>query len=216
VYAAEIMCVLIGAKPIGMIQYTSSSDDETVYPLVQELCEHIVRFRVALGDQFPVDYAVYKYTSAQGEDFESLIVYRKEFSSLLGALRPEGDVAQALHILPFPRGHESPIQRKQDLEEQLFLSYWNGKVLGYPDHMIKVYIRDFKTELSQDDKNRMLRKGETGWKRYLDESGLVPVEIKRGLADSVSSDFWESLPSNIAAANAQHVSDTATCQAPPN
>jgi len=197
VYAAEIACVLSGAKPIGMIQFTSPSDDETVYPLVRELCEHIVAFKALHGEAFPIDWKVFKYTYPEtGADHETLIIYRSNRKDLVRALRPEGEVAQALHILPFPR-NSNENDRIEDLKEQLFLSYWNGKVLGYPDNMIEVYIREFKSDLAANLRAEQIIKARDAVTIFFKESNISPITIKNGLDVPVTESFWESLPSVV-------------------
>jgi len=198
IYAAEIACVLKGTKPVAMVQITSPSEDQTVYPFVRELCEHIVTMRAMLGpEQFPVDWRVFKYTyPATGVDHETLMVYRTTRVNLLNAMRPDGDVAQALHILPFPTNDDAQ-QREKDLREQLFLSYWNGKMLGYPDNMIEVYIRDFNTELPQAARNEEIQRGRTAVDAFFRASGLSPVVMREGLDEAVDSNFWETLPSVV-------------------
>mmetsp|Transcript_20522 Transcript_20522/g.33114 ORF Transcript_20522/g.33114 Transcript_20522/m.33114 type:complete len:320 (-) Transcript_20522:73-1032(-) len=197
VYAAEIACVLLGAKPIGMVQFTSPSDDETVYPLVDELCQHIVAFQALAteANPFPVDWEVFKYTYPEtGADHETLIVYQKKRRYLVDALRPRGNVAQALHILPFPRNSNEE-DRVSDLKEQLFLSYWNGKVLGYPDNMIEVYIQGFNTDLGVADRSEQIYRGKQAVLKLFAEPDFEPVTIGMGLDPPVDPRFWNSLPS---------------------
>jgi len=210
VYAAEILCVLSGAKPIAMVQYTSPSDDETVYPFVSELCEHIIAHSALLGEAFPVDWKIFRYVHPPtGADHETLIIFRKEHENLVDALRPEGNVAQALHILPFPR-NDHP-DRERDLKEQLFLSYWNGVVLGYPPHIIEVYIRNFNTELNQEARREQMIHGKAAVEKFFEENGIEKVTIGKGIAQPVAEEFYDTLPV-VASVRASLGSEANTCK----
>lgn len=76
VYAAELLCVLLAAKPVAMVQYSSSTDHQwkvcllhrtalwypqriyiLQFPLVSEITSAIARLKIALPeDALPVDY----------------------------------------------------------------------------------------------------------------------------------------------------------------
>lgn len=106
IYAAEILCVLLGSKPVAMIQLSSPSEHQWKFPLVTELAKAVVETTDlynlvgnASSSSFPVDYAVFTY----GED-ETLVLYRKNRRYLMETLLPRF-TAQALHPMPFPSHH---------------------------------------------------------------------------------------------------------------
>lgn len=201
VYAAEIVCVLMGYKPVAMVQYTSPSDDQTVYPLVRQLCDHIVALGELLGDAFPVRWRVFKFLEkATGLVHESLILYRSNRKNLVDALIPRGDVAQALHILPFLAGAEN---RTRVLEEQIYNSYWNGMVLGYPPNMVEAYITSFHSDLVYASRIEQLRRSQRDFEAFKAEQNFETVQIGKGLDVPVDDFFWESFRAAYGPALAQ-------------
>lgn len=146
VYAAEIFCVLLGAKPVSMIQYSSASDMQWKFPLVREILRGISIGTKAFPD-FDVGMSKFKYFND-----ESLIIYRSSRRYLAYSLRPFGQ-AQALHPAPYP----DLKTQQHDWTQQIYNSWWNGYVLGYPLRFVDSYCETFHNGLSLEDKrNAML------------------------------------------------------------
>jgi hypothetical protein len=101
---------------------------------------------------FPGADAISYQINTYGTD-QTLLFYRKSSQSLLHLLLPN-QTAQALHIVPYPAeaAGGSPEEMKQLLKQQIFNSWWNGYVLGYPEHMIDSYCHNFHSDLSQNEK----------------------------------------------------------------
>ncbi|GAB5363518.1 hypothetical protein AAMO2058_000890000 [Amorphochlora amoebiformis] len=195
IYMAELLCVLRGSKPIAMVQFTSPSDEETKYPFIEELCTHIAATRVLMGDEFPVNWKIFKYSTPDtGEKHETLIVYRTEREELLDAFLPGGRVAQALHILPFPRTDHL----QDDQRAQIYNSYWNGVVLGYPESMINIYIRDFKNDLPQEIRIEESTRARKDVETYFQANRMEATRIEEGLLVPVNRSFYASLPTVMA------------------
>lgn len=82
VYAGELMCLLAGGKPLVMVQYTSPSDHQWKFPLVQKLTRGIVAAKEVLGDRLDIGYTVFSYGSE-----ETLVLYRSSRKHLMESLR---------------------------------------------------------------------------------------------------------------------------------
>lgn len=179
IYAAELICVLIGAKPMTMIQYTSSSDHQWKFPLVRELTESIVLGRSMfplLADEVDMQFNTYQVQS------ETLIIYRTKHRNLLHLLLPN-NTAQALHIVPFPAEAPEGDNKRMDkiLREQIYNSYWNGYLLGYPVRFIESYLRTFHTKLSQEGIIQEIRRAQNDVSAYFGKNkNLQRQEIRIG------------------------------------
>lgn len=145
VYAAELLCVLLGSKPVAMVQLSSPSEHQWKFPLVAALARAVVEsvdLHRAAADaanaSLPVDYAVFTF----GED-ETLVVYRAHRRYLMEALRPRF-TAQALHPMPFPSHHRHDADAlRRAHREQLYNAAWNGLALGYPAYFVRAYVDGF-------------------------------------------------------------------------
>ena len=101
---------------------------------------------------FPGADSISYQINTYGAD-QTLLFYRNSSQTLLNLLLPN-KTAQALHIVPYPSeaAGQPPEVMKKLLKEQIFNSWWNGYVLGYPEHMIDSYCHNFHSDLSQIEK----------------------------------------------------------------
>ena len=190
VYAAEIICVLIGSKPIVMIQVSSSSDHQCKFPLVTFLAHKIIE-STKRYPEFPLGYFKSSYRSD-----ETLVIYNKRQAQHANMLLPYRQ-AQALHIVPYPEGNPTDhVDNDPVLRAQIYNSWWNGYLLGYPERFVDSYCRDFHSELSAFDKLQMMRSAKKDVVGSLLESNLTVAAIHLGLNDDVGERFWKSLPAS--------------------
>jgi hypothetical protein len=100
-----------------------------------------------------ISYQINSYGTDQ-----TLLFSRKTTSQSLVHLLLPNQTAQALHIVPYPSeaiegsSESNGKSLKEILKQQIFNSWWNGYVLGYPEHMIDSYCHNFHSELSQMEK----------------------------------------------------------------
>ena len=183
VYAAEIICVLIGSKPIVMIQVSSSSDHQLKFPLVKFLSHRIVNSVKQIPD-FPLGY----FKSIYHSD-ETLVIFNKKQALLAELLVPYRQ-AQALHIAPYP---DDPADNDRIFEIQIYNSWWNGFVLGYPERFIDSYCLDFHNEISTIERGRLMRNAKSDILSVFSEYNLTAAPIQIGLNEDVGFAFWQSL-----------------------
>ena len=187
IYAAEIVCVLIGSKPIVMIQVSSSSDHQLKFPLVAFLAQKII-ILVKQNPDFPLGYFKSSYRSE-----ETLVIYHKNQSQHADLLLPYRQ-AQALHIVPYPEESPAdPLDNDPILKAQIYNSWWNGYILGYPERFIDSYCRDFHSKVGADDKTQLMKSAKADVIEILAGNNLTVAEICLGLNADVGGDFWMSL-----------------------
>ena len=177
VYTTEVVCVLLGAKPVAMVQFTSKTDQQLKFPLVQELTTSIM-IRKETDPDFPIDYRIHKYFSD-----ETVIIFRKSRNYLANSLRPLHQ-AQALHIVPYP-GSDA-LLNVQEWKEQIYNSWWNGFVLGYPEHFIDTYCISFHNDLTNDEKLEQMQMANRDVKAYFAANKFERVTIKLGLDQALN------------------------------
>ena len=99
--------------------------------------------------------------------------------------------AQALHIAPYPDSNESdPIKTRQVYREQIYNSWWNGYLLGYPEHFIDSYCFTFYNEqMSLEEKQEQVRLAKRDTKAYFKTMNLKAVTIGIGLDESKFDEF---------------------------
>jgi hypothetical protein len=173
VYAAEIICFLMGAKPVVMIQYTSVKDHQTKFPYVRELSNTIIA-AVEANSSNEIDYRIHSYY----ED-DTLILFRKNKEYLVDSLLPHKQ-AQALHIAPYP-DRDNPSLHHQQYKDQIFNSWWNGYILGYPEYFIDIYCKEFDNSLSLEEKEKEISRAKFIIRKYLIDNNLQAPRIKLGL-----------------------------------
>lgn len=179
VYAAEFVCVLIGSKPAVMIQYDSSSDEQWKFPLMNELTNNLMKIIIEHNVTSPNTYPLH-YRTTYYKEAGTLIVYRKSREYLVDALRPFGNVVQALHPMPYP-DNTSEDKLQKDYKEQIYNAWWNGYILGYPQRFIDSYCLDFHNPLSRDDKTIVIEQAKIDVKKYFNIINKQNVVIKSGL-----------------------------------
>ena len=186
VYAAELVCVFMGAKQISMVQYDSPNELQWKFPLVHDI---IKRLAIALQQrpQLDLHLSITKY-----RENRSLILSRRTNAQLVELLRPLGQ-AQALHIVPFP---DEP---NFDYKQQIFNSYWNGLILGYPVPFIQSYCLSLTNELSDDDieseGNRAQQAATDYFRRIVEEGPSNSWPHPIGLAEAnpdILEDYMEA------------------------
>ena len=180
VYAAEILCLLIGSKPATMIQFTSTTDHQWKFPLVTELSQAIIYAKTLMGDKFDIDYRIHEYRES-----ETLIFYRRHRSYLVDYLLPVNQ-SQALHPMPYPDS-DNPAP---DWEKQIYNSWWNGYVLGYPSRFVDSYCESFHNGLELENKKIQINKAKNDVKKHFIHHKKEAVEIKYGLDKPVLDEFW--------------------------
>lgn len=183
VYAAEILCVLLGAKPLTMIQYESSSDMQWKFPLVNDLSSNIISFKALLGSEFEFDYRINIY-----KDAETLIIYRKTREYLVNSLIPFNQ-SQALHPMPYPN-NDNPLP---DWKLQIYNAWWNGYVLGYPERFIDSYCQSFHNGLDLELKNIEIKNAKKDVKRFFKEINKKIVGINFDTDPSISEEYLKLL-----------------------
>ena len=117
----------------------------------------------SLSSEVDVQYNTYQITS------ETAIIYRTKERDFLNLLVPN-NTAQALHIVPFPSEARDDDAAKMDeiLREQIYNSYWNGFLLGYPVRFVESYLRSFHTNLSQEGIAQEMHRAQRDVQRYFD------------------------------------------------
>lgn len=168
VYAAEILCVLLGSKPVTMVQLSSPSEHQWKFPLVTELSRAIIEtasvynllheeqqgskeeHKASANGTFSIGHAVFTH----GDD-ETLVLFRKSRQYLAENLLPRF-TAQALHPMPYPNQHNhNPEALRQAYHDQLYNAAWNGFTLGYPAFFVRSYVENFHDNEISDVQERM-------------------------------------------------------------
>jgi len=82
-------------------------------------------------------------------------------------------------------------QEQADLEwawsRQIFYAWWNGFVLGYPEHFINSYCESFHNGLDVDEKRRWSNIAKQQVERYFSRANLTRPVIKRGSTQPISA-----------------------------
>jgi hypothetical protein len=162
VYAAELVCLLHGLKPVVMIQYDTPTEAQYRHPLVRSLV------RAILGSS-KVSHKVLTYRNDK-----TLLLFHPDHRELALSLMPFGQ-AQALHPVPYPNYNGPKDQLLKDEEGQVYNSAWNGYVLGYPQHMIDAYCDDFHNDLSIEHKRRITKEANKDVHEYFGNNGISRV-----------------------------------------
>lgn len=166
-YAGEFLCVLIGSKPIVLMQYTTPSEHQWKFPLVQELSQQLVAMHAAWRDSetFPFRWAVFKYFND-----ETLVVYHRDAAIRVHALLPVNQT-QALHPAPYePPAGASERQREDFHREQIYNAAWNGLMLGYPSFFVLRYCEEFHNPLDVVLKEEEYQKALRDYQNFLKQS----------------------------------------------
>ena len=187
IYLAEVVCLLIGSKPVTMIQYSSSSDHQWKFPLTYYVTQHIITFANSVPN-FEIDYRINRYGNE-----ETLVLYHKNHEDLAAALLPLNQ-AQALHIVPYPENLSADGNRNI-YEAQVYNSWWNGHLLGYPESFIDQYCLSLQSNISRAEKELQIEKARDDWTVHA--KNLKPVQIRQGLNPPVISDFWDTLHTSM-------------------
>jgi hypothetical protein len=113
-----------------------------------------------------------------------MIVYRKNKEYLVDSLLPKYQ-AQALHIAPYPREAENgnKSEKLKVLEDQIYNSWWNGYVLGYPEFFIDSYCENFHTTLSKQQINEQVKVAKNAVYKYFSNNSYARYEISLGNGD---------------------------------
>lgn len=87
----------------------------------------------------------------------------------------------SLQIVPYPSEAGSNTTRnKEVLLEQIYNSWHNGYVLGYPEQFVDAYCRNFHSDLHQDEKERYAEMSKARIKMQLQEKNLQIKPIAMG------------------------------------
>ena len=91
---------------------------------------------------------------------------------MLHLLRPN-QTAQALHIVPFPseagEGEGNAVKMNIILREQIYNSWWNGYLLGYPVRFVDSYLRSFHTKLSAEGIGQEIQRAQRDVEKYFQQ-----------------------------------------------
>ena len=156
---------------------------------------------------FDINFHVNKY-----HNDESLILYRKHRRHLADSLKPFHRQAQALHIVPYPNHYATDEKAEEEEnndsyeggrktkkreeyyikkanEEQIYNSWWNGYVLGYPEQFIDSYCRTFHNELSEESKIKLSHRAKRdimvyfNGKRHINNTITQESLVKKDIID---------------------------------
>lgn len=155
------------------IQYTSSADHQWKFPLVPELTRALVagtRLLPALSAALGVQLNTYQ----QSSPLETLIFYRTKQRPMLDLILPN-NTAQALHIVPFPSeaGENDAAKMDAVLREQIYNSWWNGYLLGYPARFIDSYLKSFHTNLGAGSIQQEILRAERDVRAHFEKHPLL-------------------------------------------
>ncbi len=130
------------------------------------MVQSIAVAKSVLGDAVDVDLETFTY----GKD-QSLIIYRSSRKYIAHSLAPFGQ-AQALHPAPYPDPEGRPNDLEADWRLQIYYAWWNGYILGYPEHFVDSYCETFHNGLGSDDKVEEMRRAKTDASDYFSELQL--------------------------------------------
>jgi hypothetical protein len=140
---------------------------------------------VRLHENFDLDYHINTYH----EDV-TLIIFNKNQRRLAESLKPYKG-AQALHIAPYPENSPGNVsENKRIYEQQVYNSWWNGLVLGYPQHVVEHYCLDLYVELSQEERLHQMALAKKEVYAFMEINKLSPAPIHLGLNQDVGDVFW--------------------------
>jgi hypothetical protein len=128
---------------------------------------------------------------------ETVVIYRLNRSYLVDQLLPR-NTSQALHIVPYPSEvvDNDKIRMEKILQDQIYNSWWNGYLLGYPDYFIDSYCFSFHTTLSRGQIEQQVRRAKSDVHKFFDNSKLERKEIGVGYDTDILNDdllnFMES------------------------
>lgn len=183
IYAAEILCTVVGSKPVVLIQYTSPSDHQWKFPLVQELSQallllHSLKAEVKkLPSPLTPHDRLIKSLNLETATFvyradETLVFYHKDALPLVRALLPK-NVTQALHPLPYELAEDaSEAEKEKNWKEQIFNAAWNGLILGYPHYFIQRYCEEYHNPLTSEVKALMFEKALKRFHKFIEKTGF--------------------------------------------
>jgi hypothetical protein len=134
------------------------------------------RLHASLASALDIQLNTYQATS------ETLIVSRVKQCDMLRLILPN-NTAQALHIVPFPSeaGEGDTARMDRVLREQIYNSWWNGYLLGYPVRFIDSYLRSFHTTLSAEAIQQEVERAKEAVRVYFEQhSHLQRGQIRLG------------------------------------
>lgn len=195
VYAAELVCLLIGAKGVVMLQYDTPSEHQWKFPAVHDL---VGRFEIAraLHPELDLHSKVNVYRTER-----SLLFYRAGAATHAAMLRPEGK-AQALHVTPYvdaqSRREEGGVDDQRLMLDQVFNSWWNGHALGYPSFLVQSYCRDLGKDVATDVKEAEMNRAERLFNAHFEASGeLRPRTVAIGNFPDILDAVMEASSSSL-------------------
>jgi hypothetical protein len=123
-----------------------------------------------------VQYQINTYGSDQ-----TLLFYRQTTKPLLHLLLPN-NTAQALHIVPYPsEGDGTHESQQRILRQQIFNSWWNGYLLGYPEFMIDSYCHSFHSDLSDEEKIEEAQRAKLFTLNYFQNAAKASEVTRKGI-----------------------------------
>jgi hypothetical protein len=85
-------------------------------------------------------------------------------------------------IVPYPsEAGTNTTREKEVLLEQIYNSWHNGYVLGYPQQFVDSYCRSFHSELRQDEKEHHAEMSKVRVKTHIKEKNLQILTIAMGM-----------------------------------
>ena len=120
------------------------------------------------------------------EEYRTLLISRRAAAVLGGLLRPSGQ-AQALHLLPFPDDPEFVGDTELVYRQQVFNSWWNGLILGYPVHFIRSYCSGITHEIDEvailEEGKRAEQAAGDYFRRYATEGPSIALPREIGFSE---------------------------------
>jgi hypothetical protein len=177
-----------------MIQYATPSEHQWKFALVQPLVRAIAAVAAASA---PADSAGVRLETFSYRQDRTLILYRAQRRYIVDAMVPKGQ-SQGLHPVPYPdEANGNPQELARDHHLQVYNSFWNGFVLGYPLHSISMYCEDFHNPLTREHKARIAREAHADVQKHFDDSGMHAVKIALGLDKRVPTAVIEAIYQSV-------------------
>lgn len=182
------------------MQYATPTDHQWKFPLVREL---INIFQNAQFDN--ADKILAYHTNTYYKD-SSLIVYPVALQKLADMLGPHNRTIQALHPVPYPDNyvlenkdskHTRAQLMKQANEQQIYYSWWNGYILGYPLYAIDSYCKSFHNDLNEAEKIRVSKMAKKDVTSYVERNNVTIVPIGLGAFDEIPLSLYKYLNSRL-------------------
>ena len=83
-----------------------------------------------------------------------------------------------------------PSRHEKERREQVYNSFWNGNLLGYPERFIESYCREFHNDVIDImTKEEEMQRASDNLRAAYDSNGMKPVLIKLGMDSNLLSEI---------------------------